>query len=227
MKQISIIIPCLNEEKTLETVIKKCLKVFTATNVKGEIIVSDNGSTDNSIEIALRSGAKVVNCPIKGYGNALLYGFKAAEGRYIGMLDADNTYDALEFENYINAMDDNTDMVIGTRIKGYIEKGAMPPLHRYLGTPFLTFILNLFYGTKISDTNCGMRLFKKEAFDKINFQSGGMEFATDMLIEFSLHKFVIKEIKTSLYKDTRGRKPHLRPFRDGFRHLFLILRKRF
>lgn len=224
---ISIVIPCLNEEKTLKTVIEKCLTVFEKMGLNGEVVVSDNGSTDNSVEIAQNAGARVVHCPIKGYGNALLYGFKSAEGKYIGMLDADNTYDALEFENYINAMDDNTDMVIGTRLNGYIEEGAMPPLHRYFGTPFLTFMLNLLYGTKISDNNCGMRLFRKEAFEQIGFKSGGMEFATDMLIEFSLHKFSIKEIKTSLYKDLRGRKPHLRPFRDGFRHLFLILRKRF
>lgn len=226
-KDISIVIPCLNEEKTIKFVIDKCFQVFRDCNLDGEVIVSDNGSCDNSINIALECGANVVHCRELGYGITLLTGFKAAQGKFIGMLDADNTYDALEFKNYINAMDENVDMVIGTRLKGYIEKGAMPFLNRYFGTPFLTFMLNLLYNTGISDTNCGMRLFRKDAFDKINFKSTGMEFATDMLIEFSKHKFKIKEIKISLYKDIKNRKPHLRPFRDGFRHLFLILRKKF
>ena len=224
-KDISIVIPCLNEERTLKLVIDKCFKVFDEYKLNGEVVVSDNGSTDKSIEIATQCGAKVVHCSKKGYGNALRKGFEEADGKLIGMLDADNTYDALEFKNYIDAFEEDTDMVIGDRIHGYIDDGAMPFLNRYFGTPFLTFMLNLFYGSHIGDINCGMRLFKKEAYDKINFESTGMEFAADMLIEFAKHKFKIKEIKISLHKDIEGRKPHLRPFRDGFRHLFLIIKK--
>ena len=223
---LSIVLPCLNEEKTLKICIEKCFRVFSGLNISGEIIISDNGSTDNSVKIAQDMGVNVVHCSQKGYGNALLAGLKSANGVYLAMCDADNTYDILELKNYVRALTNDTDMVIGTRLKGFIEQGAMPALHRYFGTPFLTIITNILYGTKITDINCGMRLFKKEAFDAINFKSGGMEFATDLIIEFKLHKFNIKEIPISLYKDVKGRKPHLRPFRDGFRHLFLILRKR-
>lgn len=223
---LSIVIPCFNEEKTLKVCIEKCFSVFNDLNIEGEVIISDNGSTDNSVSIAESMGAKVVHCDKKGYGNALLAGLNVAQGIYLGMCDADNTYDILEFKNYVAAIEDNTDMVIGSRLKGFIEDGAMPKLHRYFGTPFLTIVTNILYGTKISDINCGMRLFKKSSFNAINFKSGGMEFATDMIIEFSLHKFNIKEIPISLYKGAQGRIPHLRPFRDGFRHLFLILRKR-
>ena len=227
MKDISIVIPCLNEEKTIGLVIEKCFQVFSKLNLEGEVIVSDNGSSDNSVKIAKEHDAIVVHCHKKGYGNTLLEGFKQAQGKYLGMLDADNTYDALEFENYIKNINDDVDMVIGTRLKGYIENGAMPFLHRYIGTPFLTTILNLLYHTNISDINCGMRLFKKETFDKINFTSEGMEFASELLIEFAKNNFVIKEIKISLYKDNAGRIAHVRTFRDGFRHLFLIIKKRF
>lgn len=223
---LSIVLPCLNEEKTLKICIEKCHTLFSVLNVEGEIIVSDNGSTDKSVEIAQSMGAKVVFCYKKGYGNTLLTGLRSAQGEYLVICDADNTYDILELKNYVNAIDENTDMIIGTRLRGYIEPGAMPDLHRYFGTPFLTAITNILYGTNISDINCGMRLFKKESFDAVNFKSGGMEFATDMIIEFRLHNFNIKEVPISLYKNVQGRKPHLRPFRDGFRHLFLILRKR-
>ena len=222
---LSIVIPCLNEEKTLKQVIEKCYKVFEKLDIAGEVIISDNGSTDGSICIAQSMGAKIVQCSKKGYGNALCAGFKAAQYSYIAFLDADNTYDVMELINYFEVLDDDTDMVIGSRLKGHIDDGAMPFLNRYFGTPFLTKFVNILFGSNISDINCGMRLMKKTTFDSLNFASHGMEFASELFIEFKLNNCKIKEIPISLHQDFKGRKPHLRPLRDGLRHLILILYK--
>lgn len=227
MLDISVVIPSLNEEKTIEICIQKCFKIFEELNLNGEVIISDNGSTDNSKILSENLGAKVVLCNELGYGSALREGFKYATGKYILMADADNTYDFLELPLLWNKLDTSVDMVIGTRLKGKIEKGAMPFLHRYLGTPVLTFLLNILYGTKISDSQCGMRLIRKSSLDKICLKTTGMEFASELLVQFAKNNLKIIEVPISLLKSAKYRKPHLRPFRDGFRHLFYLLKNRF
>lgn len=222
-KEVSIIIPCLNEEKTLPIVIKKGLDSLKRLGINGEVVVSDNGSTDNSIKIAEKNGARVIKCPKKGYGNALISGFENAYGKYLIMGDADDSYNFSEIDNFVKYLREGNDIVIGTRLRGKIEKGAMPFLHRYLGTPILTFILNLFFGTKISDCNCGMRGLTKESFKKLHLQSSGMEFASEMIIKVGILKLKIKEIPITLYKDKRDRPPHLNTWRDGWRHLKFML----
>ena len=224
---LTVVIPCLNEEKTINICIKKCFEAFKTLNIKGEVLVSDNGSTDKSVDIAKSCGARVVHCQDKGYGNTLKYGFKNCDSKYVLMGDADNTYDFLEIPIFWNALEDDTDMIIGSRLRGRIEKGAMPFLHRYLGTPVLTFVLNMLYGTKISDSQCGMRLIKKESLDKINLKTTGMEFASELLVEFVKHKYKIKEVKISLLKGPIGRTPHLHPWRDGIRHLRYLISQKF
>ncbi len=221
--KVSIVIPCLNEEKTLPIVIKKGLTAFRRLGVEGEVLVADNGSTDNSIRVAEENGARVVRCPEKGYGNALKCGFREARGDFLIMGDADDSYNFLKIEGFIKYLDKGYDLVIGTRIRGKIEQGAMPFLHRYLGTPVLTFILNLFFGTKISDCNCGLRGINKKSLEKMNLMAGGMEFASEMVIKAGILKMKIKEIPITLHKDKRDRSPHLNTWRDGWRHLRFML----
>lgn len=220
---LSVVIPCLNEEETIALCISKCFDAFETFGINGEVIVSDNGSLDKSIEISNSLGTKVYSCIDKGYGAALRNGFNEAKGKYILMADADNSYDFNQIGDFYMKIQEGYDMVIGTRLKGKIHKGAMPVLHRYLGTPVLTSLVNLFWGLKISDSQCGMRIFKKESFDKIQFESSGMEFATELLIRAAKDKWKIAEIPIEFSKDGRSRKPHLRPWRDGFRHLKLII----
>ena len=226
-KDLTVVIPCLNEENTIGICIEKCFKSFEKLGINGEVLISDNGSSDNSVSISEGLGARVAHCPDKGYGNALRYGFKNALGRYVLMGDGDNTYDFLEIPLFYNALDEKVDMITGTRLRGNIEKGAMPPLHRYLGTPVLTFILNILYGLKITDSQCGMRLMKKSSLDQINFKTTGMEFASELFVEFAKHKFIVKEVKISLLKGPEGRKPHLNPWKDGWRHLTYLIKQRF
>jgi len=222
-KELSIVIPCLNEEKTLPIVIKKAMGSLGRLKIDGEVVIADNGSTDSSTSIAEKLGARVVHCPEKGYGNALKHGFDKAYGKFLIMGDADDSYDFSKIDGFVRYLRRGYDMVIGTRIKGEIEKGAMPFLHRYLGTPVLTFILNLFFGTRISDCNCGMRGLSKEAFKKLELSSGGMEFASEMVIKAGILKLKIKEIPITLYCDKRDRPPHLNTWRDGWRHLRFML----
>lgn len=227
MKDLSVVIPCLNEEKTIGVCVQKCIKSFNLLNIDGEVLVVNNGSTDRTEEIASQNGAKVLYLEEKGYGNALRYGFKHCSGKYILMGDADDTYDFLEIPLYWNSIKEDTDMITGTRIKGNIEKGAMPFLNRYLGTPVLTLVLNILYGTKISDSQCGMRLMKKESLDAINFKTTGMEFASELYVEFAKRGFNICEIPITLKIGLEGRIPHLRPWRDGLRHLTYLIKARF
>ena len=227
MKDLTVVIPCLNEEKTIPLCIEKCKHVFEEHNIDGEVLVVDNGSTDKTVQVADSLGARVVLCPDRGYGNALKFGFKNSDSRYILIGDADNTYDFLEIPLFWNNLTPDVDMVTGSRFRGNIEEGAMPWKNRYIGTPILTFALNLLYGTKISDSQCGMRLMKKESLDKIELKTTGMEFASELYVEFAKHKFKIVEVPISLHKDIEGRTPHLRPWRDGFRHLSYLIKARF
>lgn len=223
---LSVVIPCLNEEETVETCIKKCLNAFEKLGIKGEVVVSDNGSTDGTTKLSQSLGARVEVCMEKGYGSALRYGFNRTRGKYVLMGDGDNSYDFSLIPDYYNKIQEGYDMVIGTRLRGKIHKGAMPFLHRYLGNPVLTFILNMFFGTRISDSQCGMRIFKKEALDTINLSTTGMEFASELLVKAAWAKFSIAEIPIEFFKDGRSRKPYLKTWRDGWRHLkYLTLSK--
>lgn len=221
--KLSIVIPCLNEEETISTVVKKSIASINKLGTGGEVLVSDNGSDDNSVKIAQELGARTVNCSKKGYGNALIFGFQNAVGDYLIMADADDSYNFEEIDGFVEYLKKGYDIVIGTRLKGKIEKGAMPFLHRYLGTPVLTHIINKLFRTKISDCNCGMRGIRKEAFEKMNLESSGMEFASEMIIKAGILKLKIKEIPINFYKDKRKKSPHLNTWKDGWRHLKFIL----
>jgi glycosyltransferase involved in cell wall biosynthesis len=223
--ELSIVIPALNEEKTIGICVEKALRTIKKLDkdLKAEVIVADNGSRDKTTQIAERLGARVVKIERKGYGNALMGGFKAAQGQYIIFADADDSYSFEEISPFLEKLKEGYDFVIGNRFKGKIEKGAMPPLHRYLGTPVLTWIMNVFFKTGIGDTNCGMRGLTKEAFEKMHLRSGGMEFATEMVVKASLLGLKIAEVTCNLYKDKRGHKPHLKTWEDGWRHLRFML----
>ena len=224
---LTVVIPCLDEERTIAACIEKCIQVFTELGINAEVLVVDNGCSDNTVKIAENNGARVVFCPQKGYGNALRCGFANAKGKYVLMADGDNTYDFSEIPLLWEKLTPDVDMVTGSRLRGNIEKGAMPFLNRYLGNPVLTFILNFLYGIRISDSQCGMRLMKKECLDQIEFKTTGMEFASELYVEFVKHKFNIVETPISLYKNIEGRIPHLRPWRDGLRHLIYLIKAKF
>jgi len=193
-----------------------------SAHISGEVIVSDNGSTDQSVRVAIAHGARVVRTIKKGYGNALLGGMRAALGKFLIMADADGSYDFNDIPTFIDRLREGADFVIGSRIRGTIHPGAMPLLNRYLGTPVLTFLINLFFGTEISDVNCGMRGLTKDAFNRLHLKAGGMEFASEMVIKAALARLRMVEVPTSLFPDNRDRSPHLRPLRDGWRHLRFI-----
>lgn len=218
---ISIVMPCLNEEVTIGDCIAKAKRGIASTGLKGEILVVDNGSTDRSVEIAKSLGARVIHEPQKGYGNAFKKGFAEAQGKYIIMGDSDDTYDFSEINPFINELNKGNDLVVGTRLKGKILPGSMPFLHRYLGTPIIAWLLNLFFKTGISDPNCGMRGFTKEAVLKMNLQSGGMEFASEMIINAAREGLKISEIPITYYP--RKGESKLSTFRDGWRHLRFML----
>ncbi|MDX2190286.1 MAG: glycosyltransferase [Bacteroidota bacterium] len=221
--ELSIVMPCLNEAETLEICVRKASDFLKNNNVNGEIIVADNGSTDGSIEIAQQWGARVVHIPRKGYGSALIGGFTAAEGKYIIMGDSDDSYDFSELNPFLHKIREGFDVVMGNRFKGGIQKGAMPFLHYWLGNPVLSFIGRLFFNSRIGDFHCGLRCFTKEAFLKMDLQTTGMEFATEMIVKAQLLQMKVTEVPTKLYPDGRSRPPHLRTWRDGWRHLRFML----
>jgi glycosyltransferase involved in cell wall biosynthesis len=222
--EVSVVIPCLNEEKTLPAVIGIALNAMRKAGIPGEVIVSDNGSTDQSVEVATSHGVRVVHAARKGYGNAIISGMRAARGKFLVMGDADGSYDFNDIPHFITPLRAGADFVMGSRLKGTIHPGAMPFLNRHLGTPVLTFLINLFFKSRISDVNCGMRSLTKKAFDSLRLRAGGMELASEMIIKAALLNMNIAEIPTSLSPAHRDRPPHLRPFRDGWRHLrFLLL----
>lgn len=222
MPLVSIIIPCMNEEKTIGICIQKALETLTKEGLDGEIIIPDN-STDNSRDIALKMGAKVVIPMNKGYGNAFLEGFRHARGEYIILADADDTYDLREIPRFLEPlMTKEADFVMGTRIKGDIKKNAMPWLHRYIGNPVLTGTLNELFKTHLSDAHCGMRAITKKAYDKLDMKSEGMEYASEMIIEAARKKLKITEIPISYYPRMTTSKLHT--WGDGWRHLrFMML----
>jgi len=223
-KELSVVMPCLNEAETIVVCIQKALTFFKANGIDGEVIIADNGSTDGSQETAISLGATVISIPQKGYGNALKGGFENANGKYIIMGDADDSYDFSALSPFIEKLREGNDMVIGNRFKGEIRKGAMPFLHKYLGNPVLSFLGRLFFKSSIGDFHCGLRGFTKEAFIKMELTTSGMEFASEMIVKANLLNLKIAEVPTVLYPDGRSRKPHLKTWSDGWRHLrFLLL----
>lgn len=223
-KELSVVMPCLNEAETLAVCIQKAQGFFEKENVHGEVIIADNGSTDGSQSIAGNLNATVINVSQKGYGSALRGGIEAANGTYVIMGDADDSYDFTNLMPYLLKLREGSDLVMGNRFKGGIKKGAMPFLHRYLGNPVLSFIGRLFFKSKIGDFHCGLRGFSKEAYYKMDLKTTGMEFASEMIVKASLKNLKITEVPTVLSPDGRSRPPHLNTWRDGWRHLrFLVL----
>ncbi|MFI5360596.1 MAG: glycosyltransferase family 2 protein [Elusimicrobiota bacterium] len=221
--ELSIVIPALDEERTIAHCVGKAQKALAALGGRGEVVVADNGSTDRTREIASGLGARVVPVEGRGYGKALRGGFAAARGRFLIMGDADGSYDFEEAPRYVEKLRAGRDLVVGNRYKGEIEPGAMPFLNRYLGTPVLTAVMNLLFRTGLGDTNCGMRGLTKSAFERMGLKADGMEFATEMIVKASLLKMSIAEVPCDLHRDLRDRPPHLRRWRDGWRHLRFML----
>ncbi len=222
--ELTILMPCLNEAETLATCINKARSFLARTGIRGEILIADNGSTDGSQAIAKSHGARVVTVPARGYGSALRTGIRAALGRYIIMGDCDDSYDFSRLDDFVKELRDGRQLVMGNRFKGGIMPGAMPPLHRYLGNPVLTGIGRLFFRSECGDFHCGLRGFERSAILSLDLQSSGMEFASEMVVKSTIHKLHITEVPTTLSPDGRTRAPHLRSWRDGWRHLrFLLL----
>ena len=222
--ELTILMPCLNEAETLEVCIRKAQGFLARTGIAGEVLISDNGSTDGSQEIARRLGARVSDAPRRGYGAALINGIESARGRYIIMGDADDSYDFEHLEPFVERLRAGADLVMGNRFQGGIAPGAMPPLHRYLGNPVLSGIGQLFFRPNIGDFHCGLRGFNRDRIRDLDLQTTGMEFASEMVVKASLARYRIEEVPTTLKKDGRSRPPHLRSWHDGWRHLrFLLL----
>jgi glycosyltransferase involved in cell wall biosynthesis len=221
---ITILMPCLNEAETLGTCIRKALQAITDARIAGEVLIADNGSTDGSQRIAGEEGARVVRVPLRGYGAALQAGIESARGRYVLMADADDSYDFSHLPRFLSALDAGSDLVMGNRFRGEIKPGAMPPLHRYLGNPVLSAVGRVFFKIPVGDFHCGIRAFRRDSILSLDLKATGMEFASEMVVKASLQGLKISEVPTTLRPDGRSRAPHLRTWRDGWRHLrFLLL----
>lgn len=221
--ELSIIMPCLNEAETLAICIGKARDYLERHKIAGEVLIADNGSSDGSQEIATNSGARVVPIPERGYGSALRGGIAAAKGQYIIMGDADDSYDFTNLSPFLEKLRQGYDLVMGNRFQGGIKPGAMPVLHKHLGNPVLTWLGRLFFGSPCGDFHCGLRGFSKQAIEQLNLRTTGMEFASEMVVKASLYGLKITEVPTTLSPDGRSRPPHLKTWRDGWRHLRFLL----
>ena len=222
--EVTVVMPCLNEARTVGTCIDKARTAFRELQLRGEVVVADNGSVDDSKAIAHALGARVIEVDRRGYGSALQAGIEAARGLYVIMGDSDDSYDFSQIGPFIEPLRQGYDLVMGNRFRGGIMPGAMPWHHRYIGNPVLTAVLNLFYHTPIGDAHCGLRAFRKDSYRRLNLSTPGMEFASEMVVKASLFNQKITEVPIVLHPDGRDRPPHLRSFRDGWRHLrFLLL----
>ncbi len=222
--ELTILMPCLNEAETIEVCVAKAMGFLRRAGVSGEVLIADNGSTDGSQKMAEALGARVVQVFERGYGAALMGGMRAAHGRFIVMGDADDSYDFENLDLMVEELRQGADLVMGNRFKGGIAKGAMPFLHRYLGNPVLSMIGRLFFKIPVGDFHCGLRGFHRESLLALGLQSTGMEFASEMVVKSSLNGLKIVEVPTILAVDGRSRAPHLKTWRDGWRHLrFLLL----
>jgi len=222
-KELTILMPCLNEEGTIGKCISKAIESIRKNGLSAEVLIADNVSTDNSVSIAEKLGARVVTVHEKGYGSALKAGIKEAKGKYIIMGDSDCSYDFGEISLFIDRLRDGYDLVMGNRFKGGIQKGAMPFLHRYLGNPVLSFIGRLFFQSSIGDFHCGLRGFNRQSIINIGLTTTGMEFASEMVVKATINKLKITEVPTILYPDERNKPPHLNTWPDGWRHLRFLL----
>ena len=220
---VSVVIPCLNEANSLAFCIDKATDAIRKAGLSGEVIVADNGSNDGSVEIAEQHGARVIRVAERGYGAALRAGIAATRGPFIIMGDADDSYDFTEVPRFVEKLRDGNDVVMGNRFRGGIKPGAMPPLHKYFGNPGLTALLNTLFHVGIGDSYCGMRGFTRALYDRLDVRSSGMEFALEMIIKSAQIGARITEIPIILWPDKRGRAPHLRSFRDGWRSLRFML----
>lgn len=220
---LTILMPCLNEAETLALCIEKAKRWVSTSGLEAEILIADNGSTDGSQDIARSLDAKVVDVPVRGYGAALFYGCMAAEGKWIVMGDADDSYNFSNLDVFIEKLREGYDLVMGNRFLGGIEPGAMPWKNRYIGNPVLTWVGRLLFKCPAKDFHCGLRAFSKEAFLRMDLRTTGMEFASEMVIKANLFGMSIAEVPTTLSKDGRSRPPHLKPWRDGWRHLRFML----
>jgi glycosyltransferase involved in cell wall biosynthesis len=220
---LSVVMPCLNERETVGICVSKALATLKQAGISGEVIVADNGSTDGSVEIAQAEGARVIHVAEKGYGNALKGGILAARGEYVLMADSDDSYDFAHIPRFVEKLRAGSDLVMGNRFSGGIARQAMPFLHRYLGNPVLTGLGRLFFGSTCKDFHCGMRAFRKASFLRMDIRSTGMEFASEMVVKGSLLRMKVSEVPTTLSPDGRSHPPHLRTWRDGWRHLRFLL----
>ena len=221
---VTILMPCLNEAETLAFCVKQAVAALRDNNISGEVVVADNGSTDGSQKIATDEGARVVNVPVRGYGAALMAGIESARGKYVLMADADASYDFGQLPRFLTRLEEGNDLVMGNRFSGEIKPGAMPPLHKYLGNPVLSYIGRLFFGIPVRDFHCGIRAMRRDAILSLDLRTTGMEFASEMVVKSSLANLRLADVPTTLSPDGRSRPPHLRTWRDGWRHLrFLLL----
>jgi glycosyltransferase involved in cell wall biosynthesis len=216
-------LPCLNESETLAVCIKKAQSSITKSRLKGEVLVADNGSTDGSQQIAKSLGARLITVREKGYGSALIAGIEASKSEFIIMGDADDSYALDALDEFIQSLLDGNELVMGNRFQGGVARGAMPWLHKYIGNPVLSWLGRLFFKIPIGDFHCGLRGFNTEAIRGLNLKSTGMEFASEMIVKASLNGLKIAEVPTTLKPDGRSRAPHLRTWRDGWRHLVFLL----
>jgi glycosyltransferase involved in cell wall biosynthesis len=221
--ELSIIMPCLNEAETLATCIRKAQRFLAESRIPGEVVVGDNGSTDGSQAIGQALGARVVSVPLKGYGSALMGAIAAAQGQYIIMGDADDSYDFSCLAPFIDRLREGYDLVVGNRFAGGIAPGAMPLLHRYCGNPLLTAVGRVFFHSPCRDFNCGLRGFRKAAIEDLDLRTTGMEFASEMVVKAALFDLRVAEAPTTLSRDGRSHPPHLRRWRDGWRHMTFLL----
>jgi glycosyltransferase involved in cell wall biosynthesis len=221
--EVSIIMPCLNEAETIEKCIKKALEFLRNNGISGEVIVGDNGSTDGSQSIAQRCGARVVDVSERGYGSALYHASMAARGNFIIMGDSDDSYDFTRLSPFVSKLREGFDLAMGNRFKGGIEPGAMPWKNRYIGNPALSAVGRLFFRCPVADFHCGLRAYSRDAFRELDLRTTGMEFASEMVVKATLKQMRIAEVPTTLSRDGRSRKPHLRPWRDGWRHMRFML----
>jgi hypothetical protein len=221
--ELTVVMPCLNEAETVAVCVRKAMAFLVGHCIDGEVVVADNGSTDGSPQLAEDAGARVVSVPERGYGNALLGGIAAARGRYVIMGDADDSYDFTALTPFIERLRAGAELVVGNRFEGGIAPGAMPALHRYLGNPALSFIGRLFFRNEIGDFHCGLRGFRRDSVLRLGLQASGMEFASEMVVKATLAGQRIEEVPTTLSPDGRSRPPHLRSWRDGWRHVRFLL----
>lgn len=222
--ELSIVMPCRNEAETVAGCVSKARSFLDTHNVDGEVVVADNGSTDGSQLLAQAAGARVIDVPTPGYGNALLGGIQAAQGQFVVMGDADDSYDFTALAPFLTQLRQGVDLVVGNRFRGGIEPGAMPTLHRYLGNPVLSFVGRLLFGSPVRDFHCGLRAFDRQTILDLHLQSSGMEFASEIIVRATLSGLKVVEVPTTLSPDGRSKPPHLRTWRDGWRHLrFLLL----